>query len=85
MNTIGIQPNMIEMIEMIDQVMFKDGDRLFYEVGYKINADLASYGVNWARTGQFKEVENPIKFIEKDELLDNAEYLKHHNFMIIKK
>lgn len=49
----GLLPNMIPMRD-IKQI--SDGDRLFYELGYKIrtNEDL-SYENNWIREGRFKE------------------------------
>jgi hypothetical protein len=69
---------------MLDKNMFEDGDRLFLEVGFKKNIKIGTYGINWIRTGNFMEFDNPKEFIENEEYLDNIEYLKHHNFMIIK-
>lgn len=78
----GILPNMIPMID-IKQI--SKGDRLFYELGHKINWKLDYYGDNWVREGRFKEIDNVDDFIKNDKLLTKLEYLKHHNFMIIKK
>jgi len=80
MTTISIQPN---MVSMTDKSMLEEGDRLFYELGTKRNLKL-EYGDNWIRSGQFKEIKNPIDFIKRDPLINEAQYLKHHNFMIIK-
>jgi hypothetical protein len=74
-------PNMIPVLNIntID-----NGDRLFYELGYKINSKLG-YDSNWAKTGNFKEIDDVMKYITEDKHLSDIEYLKHHNFMIIKK
>ena len=78
----SILPNMILMRD-INQI--SDGDKLFYEMGYKINVKNLSYENNWIREGKFKEIENVKEFIEGDKFLSNLEYLEHHNFMLIKK
>ena len=78
MDTIPIQPN---MVPMTNKSMLEEGDQLFYELGYKINIK-KEYGDNWVRTGKFKEIKNPMEF--KDPLLSEEQFLKHHNFMIIK-
>lgn len=78
----GILPNMIPMRD-IKQI--SNGDRLFYELGHKINWELDYYGDNWVREGQFKEIDDVDDFIENDKLLTELEYLEHHNFMIIKR
>jgi hypothetical protein len=78
----SILPNMILMRD-INQI--SDGDKLFYELGYKINANNLSFENNWIREGKFKEIENVKEFIEGDKFLSNLEYLEHHNFMLIKK
>jgi hypothetical protein len=77
----GILPNMIPMRD-INKI--SDGDRLFYELGHKIRSDFPNHPNNWIREGRFNEILNVKKFIEKDELLSNLDYLEHHNFMIIK-
>jgi hypothetical protein len=71
------------MIPIRDISIIQSGDRLFYELGYKYNIDLG-YGDNWIRTGQFKEIENIMEYIEGDTYLNNIKYLEHHNFMLIK-
>ena len=73
-----------DMIHMRDIKQFSDGDRLFYEVGRKIDPE-GGYGDNWIKTGQFKEIENPKDFLCDDKLLSKIDYLEHHNFMLIKK
>lgn len=80
-NIIPIHPKMIPMrnIEIIEE-----GDRLFYELGYKRNLLDISYGDNWIRTGKFKEIDNVNEFIMNDKLIHNKEYLEHHNFMVLK-
>ena len=78
----GILPNMTPMRD-IKQI--SDGDKLFYELGYKIRAMDMSYENNWIREGKFREIEDVKDFIESDKLLSNLEYLEHHNFMLIKK
>lgn len=55
-------------------------DRVFYELGYYIDRKLK----NWIRTGEFKEIENVAEFLEKDKHLDDIEYIRHHNFMILR-
>jgi len=79
--TYSIQPN---MIPMRDIKQFSDGDRLFYELGRKLDPE-GGYGDNWIRTGQFQEIENPKDFLWSDKLLSKVEYLEHHNFMLIKR
>ena len=94
MNT-GILPN---MIPLLDVNKFTDGDRLFYELGtykptivksIKYKTEIGeeyyhTYNDIWTRSGNFKEIEEPLKFIESDPRFNDIEYLKHHNFMIIK-
>ena len=77
---INIQPNMIKVTD-IKQV--SENDKLFYELGYKINHELG-YGDNWVLTGKFIEVPNPMTYIKEDKFLSNPDYLNHHNFMLIK-
>ncbi len=72
------------MIPLTDIKQISNGDRLFYEIGFKLNPRLNQYGSNWIRTGRFKEVLDVKDMIENDKHLPNKEYLKHHNFMIIK-
>ena len=78
---IPLRPDMVPMRD-IEQI--SEGDRLFYEIGYKYNPNVG-YGQNWNTTGRFKEIENVKDFLEGDKLLCNFDYLEHHNFMIIKK
>ena len=77
----SIQPN---MIPMRDIKQFSDGDRLFYELGIKLDPK-GGYGDNWIRKGQFYEVEDVKHFLFNDKLLSQLDYLEHHNFMLIKK
>lgn len=76
-----ILPNMSPMRD-IKQI--SDGDRLFYELGYKININKGIEN-NWVREGRFKEIENVKDIIENDNRINDIDYLNHHNFMIIKK
>jgi len=78
-----ITPLLPNMVPMRDVKQISEGDRLFYELGYKIRYDM-SYN-NWVREGRFKEIENVEEFIQVDKLLSEIEYLEHHNFMLIKK
>lgn len=74
-----------DMIPMRDIKQFSDGDRLFYEVGRKIEL-YGGYGDNWIKTGQFQEIENTKDFLcDYNKLLSKVDYLEHHNFMLIKK
>lgn len=77
---IVIQPNMIPVLNINT---IENGDRLFYELGYKINYKLG-YDSNWVKTGNFKEIDEVMTYITEDKYLTDDEYLKHHNFMIIK-
>jgi hypothetical protein len=73
------------MVPMRDVKQISEGDRLFYELGYKIRVNDMSYNNKWIREGRFKEIENVKEFIQVDKLLSEIEYLEHHNFMLIKK
>lgn len=77
-----ILPNMIPMRD-INQI--SDGDKLFYELGHKIDINNMSYENNWIREGRFKEIPDVKDFINNDKQSRNTEYLEHHNFMLIKK
>jgi hypothetical protein len=72
------------MIPMRDINQISNGDRLFYELGYKERLLDASYDNNWISEGKFKEIGNVKEFIENDKRLTDIEYLEHHNFMLIK-
>ena len=78
-----ILPNMIPLENIKD---ISEGDRLFYELGYKIHWDKPNSEWNWIRTGRFKEIEDVKHMIENDEFLieSDIKYIKHHNFMLIK-
>jgi hypothetical protein len=78
----GILPNMTPM-RNIKQV--SEGDRLFYELGHKINDTNPSYENNWIREGKFQEINDVKDFLLNDKFLLKLEYLEHHNFMVIKK
>ena len=72
------------MIPMRDIKQISEGDRLFYELGYKIRIKDNSYENNWISEEKYKEITNVEDFLLNDKLLLNLEYLKHHNFMVIK-
>lgn len=78
----SILPNMIPMRDINN---ISEGDRLFYELGYKKDINNPNYGDNWLRKGQFKEVEDVKDMLDIDKLLSDLAYLEHHNFMLIKK
>jgi len=80
-NIIGIHPDMKPMRDVKE---FSDGDRLFYELGYKINHS-SGYGNNWVLTGKFQEVENPLEWLKGDDRFQEDGFIEHHNFMLIKK
>ncbi len=67
-----------------DITQYEPGDRLFYELGFKINAKLPNHKDNWIRTGQFKEILDVQSLILMDNMLSDPLYLEHHNFKIIK-
>lgn len=71
------------MIPFTSITDFKDGDRLFYELGYKVDVKLG-YGDNWRVTGNFKEIKNVSEFLQTDSEINNPEYIAHHNFMLLK-
>lgn len=80
MKYVPIQP---DMVPMRDTNVIEKGDRLFYEIGYKLDA-LGGYGSNWIRTGTFKEVVDVSNMLKYDNLIGNLDYLNYHNFMLIK-
>ena len=53
--------------------------RLFFELNNRVKIDNSYHLI---KTGYFKEIKNPLKFKEEDELLKNKNYIKHHNFVI---
>ena len=67
-----ILPNMT-LMRNIKQV--SEGDRLFYELGYKIDPYKMSYENNWIGTGKFKEINDVKDFLLNDEFLSDLEYL----------
>lgn len=73
-------PNMIQMRNIGD---IEDGDRLFYELGYKLSMN-SGVGDNWVRLGRFREVLNISDMLIHDKRMSDLEYLVHHNFMLIK-
>lgn len=73
-----------DMVPMRDISSISEGDRLFYEIGFKINSKLGVTGRNWVRTGNFKEIKNINYMLENDERMIDIDYLEHHNFMLIK-
>jgi hypothetical protein len=80
------------MKKMNDKSDFSAGDRLLYEQGYYKFSKKNSKGnfigwdkESWTRTGEFIEVDNPEEFIKMDDRFDNKDFIKHHNFVIIKK
>lgn len=79
--TCGILPNMIPMRD-IKQI--SDGDRLFFEKGYKRNINYGIHDGNWVRTGEFLEIKDIKKFLTYTNV-HTMEEMIHHNFMLIKK
>jgi len=73
------------MIPMRDIKQISEGDKLFYEIGYKKNNKLSTYEDNWVRTGQFKEITDIKAWLLGDDHINDINYLEHHNFMLIKK
>jgi len=63
----------------------KEGDRVVYELGSytRFNYTLGRWD-GWRRVGQFIEIRNVKEFLEVDTHLDDPEYIKHHNFHIIR-
>jgi hypothetical protein len=82
MNTISLHP---DMIPMRDPSKIEDGDRLFWEYGYKRNPNIYEDGDKCIKPGKFLEFPDPMKYLEREPLLINPEFCEHHNFMIIKK
>ncbi len=89
------------MILFRDISQYEEGDELFYELGeYKpvivdsikyFNeyiqdwAYFHTYNTKWVRSGEFKEITEPDKFINNgDARWNNLEWLEHHNFMLKK-
>lgn len=72
------------MAPMRDITQISGDDRLFYELGYKLDPE-KGYGDNWILKNTFEEILDVNFMLENDKLLSNIEYLKHHNFMILKK
>lgn len=58
-----------------------DKTKLYYELGYKKYVNRPLSDDNWIRTGKFKEIKDPIEIKEKDNMLDDSEYISHHNFV----
>lgn len=79
--TIRISP---DMVPMRDISMISEGDRVFYEIGEKININKPNSKWNWIPSGQFKEIIDVKDFLAHDNRLSDPEYLDHHNFMLIK-
>ena len=71
-------------LPMRDISLIESGDKLFYELGKKIDID-KGYGENWVKIGLFEEIVDVDKYITEDKCLNDADYLEHHNFRIIKK
>lgn len=59
------------------------GDRVFYELGEKIDSRKPNGIDNWISKGLFKEIWN-MKGLVNDQRLNDEEYVKHHNFVVIK-
>lgn len=71
-----------DVITLKDINQITKDTKLYYELGYKIDARLGVDNGNWVRTGYFKEIENPLNFCSEDTHMLRPEYLKHHNFKI---
>ena len=79
MNITQIQP---DMKPLLNKSQIVEGVKLYYELGYKIDSRKGNNNnSNWIRTGQFKEIEDPMDMKISDNGLDDLEYIKHHNFM----
>ena len=71
-----------DVITLKDINQITKDTKLYYELGYKIDARLGVDNGNWVRTGYFKEIEKPLDFCRQDEAMLRPDYLKHHNFKI---
>jgi len=58
--------------------------RLFYELTSWRYFGIYRGGNEVVRTNKFKEVTNKEDFVERDNRLDDIEYINHHNFKYIK-
>ena len=52
--------------------------RMFYELGRYIDYNHTEY----VKFGIFKEITDPIKFCTHNNLINDKDYIKHHNFVI---
>lgn len=88
MNKITIQVE-VDSEELKFPVNFNEGDRLFYEIGYFKELDENNLWVGWTHTGKFREIKNPLEFIDSEnrwyEECNGKTFIQHHNFRIIKK
>jgi len=87
MEIVTISP---EMVQVKDISEVSETDELYYELGYldvKVNENITAwhYDNKWVRTGKFIKVKNVKELLEKDEYLTDEKYLRHHNFMVIKR
>ncbi len=74
MTTQGLPPNAQPMKSTSD---IAAGDRLFYELGHY-------QGKRWVREGVFKEIREVENMIQMDTMINDPEYIAHHNFVIVK-
>jgi hypothetical protein len=65
----GILPNMIPMRDIKE---VSDGDRVFFELGFKFDFT-KGYGDNWIRRGVFEEIEDIKDWLEVDTFLTDIE------------
>lgn len=79
---VSISPN---MKPLRDVKTIEEGDKVYYELGRKINPNNVNYERNWIREGKFEEIRCVKHWLENDVFIGDKEYLEHHNFMIIKK
>lgn len=65
------------MIKVLSKKDIVKGCRLFYEIVYSSGRDRRG-------TGEFKEIVDVEEFLKSDTRLEDTEYIRHHNFHIIK-
>ena len=80
------------LITLKSKVDFVVGDRLFYELGFnKVISRKEHWKTHdiflehkWIKSNKFKEIKDPETFIKLDDRLNDPEFIKHHNFVILK-
>lgn len=84
--TISIKTN-VNVKKVASVIDIDKEGRLFYEIGYyrdegdpDVNYQTSKY---WTGTGEFKEVKNVEDFLLTEKRLNNIEFIRHHNFLVI--